>query len=312
MFARFSLILLAGLLALPALGREPKILELKPKWKIGDTLRYEMTRTLVREVDGKVVRKVITRTPVALEVFDVDEEGSLISWAQGSTIHDDPKTDDDPRARAIHAIQKGLDIDLDIDTDGTMLGVRNWKDIRGTGHRVQDFVFAQMAKSGTTKTTIETLRKETDKLFLTKESIEAAFGQPAALLFYPFGEEYELEESVPYDGEIPNVFGGEEPLPAKGEFLLKSIDKDDMIAVIVFKQTTDTQTAARVLRKWLDDTAQKTGKPAPKDLPEFTIEDVREYEFDLMTGWPRSVTHTRTAKEGNKTQIETVTLVRKK
>lgn len=312
MFARFGLILLTGLLALPALGDEPKVLELKARWKPGDTLRYEMTRTLVRAVDGKAARKVVTRTPVALEVFDVDEEGSLISWTQGSTLFDDPKMDDDPLARATYALQKGLDIDIDIDTDGTMIGVRNWKDIRGTSHRVQDVVFAQMAKSGTTKTTIETLRKETDKLFLTKESIEAAFGQPAALVFYPFGEEYELEESVPYDGELPNIFGGAEPLPAKGEFTLKSIDKDGVIAVIVFKQTTDTQTAARVLRKWLDDTAQETGKPAPKELPEFTIEDVREYEFDLTTGWPRSVTHTRTAKEGNKTQTETVTLVRKK
>jgi hypothetical protein len=312
MFSRCGLLLFVGLLFAPALAAQPKVMELKPRWKRGDALRYEMTRTHAREADGKVVRKVVTRTPVELEVVDVDEEGSIIRWTQGSTVFDDPKFDDDPTARATSAIQKGLDIDLDIDGEGVLIGVRNWKEIRGIGHKVQDTVLAQMAKAGTPKATIEAVRKDTDKLFATKESIEAAFGKHAVLLFYPYGEEYEFEKSVPYEGEIINVLGNEEPLPAKGEYLLKSIDKDTMIAVILFKQVLDQKEAGTVLRKWFEDIAKRTGKPAPKELPDLQVEESMEYEFDLVSGWVKAVTHTRTVKEGTKAQTETVTLIRKR
>ena len=42
--------------------------ELKPRWKAGDSARYEMTRTLVRQADGNVVRKATSRTAVEVEV----------------------------------------------------------------------------------------------------------------------------------------------------------------------------------------------------------------------------------------------------
>jgi hypothetical protein len=305
------LILFAALLAAPASADGSKLLELKPKWKSGDIVRYEMTRTYSRDTDGKPGRKVTVRTPVEVEVIATDDEGTLLRWTQGSTVFDDPKQDDDPLVRAISGIQKGLDIDLELNADGVLIGLRNWKELRGTGLKVQDAVLAQMAKTGTTKNTIESLRKETEKLFASKESLTAAFIPHAALLLLPYGREYELGKTVPYETTIPNVFGGDEPFPAKGTYTLKSISKDATTAILVFKQTLDPKEANSVLRQWLEDVAKKTSKPAPKELPELQVEDALEYEFDLVNGWLKSVTHTCTAKMGTNSQSETVTLKRK-
>jgi hypothetical protein len=65
---RSLLVALAALVAgfAPVRAEEKaKELELKPKWKKGDTTRYEMTKSQVRESDGKVTRKILTRTPVS-------------------------------------------------------------------------------------------------------------------------------------------------------------------------------------------------------------------------------------------------------
>jgi hypothetical protein len=314
MFARFCVVLLAAaLLSVPASAEEPKLpeLELKPKWKKGDIVRFEMTRTQSREVDGKTARKVSVHTPVEVEVVDMDEDGWYVRWTQGTTVFDDPKLDDDPLVRAIYAIQKSIDVDLDLETDGTLSGVRNWKDLRATGHKVQDAVLAQLAKAGTPKSTLESLRKDTEKLFASKEAIELAFSRQAALLFLPFEQNYELGKSATYETELPNVLGGDDSFPAIGEYTLKSMDKETGIAVIVFKLTPDPKEQDRVLRKWLDDVAKKAGKPAPKGLPELELADVIEYEFDTIAGWVKTVTHTRTVKQSTGTQIETITLVRK-
>lgn len=312
MFARLCLVLLAAAcLGIPATADELKELELKPKWKSGDIARYEMTRIQVREVDGKPVRKVVTRTPVEVEVIDTNEEGSFHRWTQGSTVFDDQKFDDDLSARALNSILKSIDIDLELDADGLFLGVRNWKELRGNSHKLQDAVLAQMAKSGAPKTTLDQLRKEMDKFFATKESIELAFTRHSALLFLPFGETYELEKAVTYETELPNVLGGDVPFPAKGEYTLKSVNKETGIAIIVFKRCPEPKEMTRVLRAWVDDVAKKAGKPAPRELPELELQDVIEYEFDLNTGWVKSLTHTRTAKQTAFTQIETMIFTRK-
>jgi hypothetical protein len=312
MFARACPVLLAvALLTVSAPAAESDGLTFPPKWKKGDLVRYEMTRTQARVVDGKETRKVVVRTPVEVEVIDKDDDGWYLRWTQGTTVFEDPKFDDDPLVRATNAIHKSVDIDLDIDDDGSLSGLRNWKELRASGHKIQDAVLAQMAKTGTPKTTLDSLRKDTDKLFASKESIELTFARQPALLFLPFGRDYDVGKTLLFTSELPNVLGGDEPFPADGEYTLKKLDKETGVAVIVFKLAPDPKEMNRVLRKWLDDQSVKTGKPAPKELPELQLEDVMECEFDTNTGWVNTVTHTRTAKQPTGTQIETVTLTRK-
>jgi hypothetical protein len=315
MRARFRPALVAALVAgfAPARGdsADEKSLELKPAWKKGDVARYEMTRTQVRESDGRVDRKVVTRTPVDVEVVESGGDRIVLRWSQGSTVFDDPKRDDDPSARAVNGILKGMDIDLVLDPGGRFTGVRDWKELRGGGVKTRDAVLAQMAKSGTAKATLDLLRNDTDKLFATKESIEAAFARQPALLVNPFGREYEVGKAVEFETELPNVLGGDEPFPATGTYTLKALAKETNVAAIVFKLAADPKEITRVLRKWLDETAKTTGVPAPKDVPELTLEEVTEYQFDLTAGWVASVTRTRTARQPTFTQTDVLTLTRK-
>jgi hypothetical protein len=311
MLPRACLLPLLVLLAGPLAAREPNPVELRPRWKAGDSARYDMTRTVVRQADGQVVRKATAHTAVEVEVAEADNEGSVIRWTQGSTVFEDPKAEE-PLDRATGSIRKLLDVDLDLDGDGALEGVRNWKDLRSSAHKVQEAVLAQLAKAGASKATIESVRKETDKFFASKESVERTFASQSPLLFLPFGREYDLGAPVAFEGELPNPYGGEEALPARGEFTLKSMSTQDGLAVIVFKQSLDPKEAPAALRKWFDESAKQAGKPAPQEVPELQIDEVTEYEFDTTTGWVKSVTRTRTVKEGSQSQTETVTLTRKK
>lgn len=304
-----TLLALVALAAAPVRADDPKSVDLAPKWKKGDTVRYEMLGTQVREQDGKEIRNVSTRTLVVVEVTSAGPEGSVLRWTQGTTTFEDPDQDNDPIARSINMILKNNELDLELDEDGDYTGVRNWKALRTSGAKVRDEVLSQMSKAGTPKAAIETARLATDKILATKETLEAALTRQPLLILKPFGKSYELGTPIEYEDELPNPFGGD-PFPAKGVCVIK-FDKDKGIAHVTFKQAPDPKDVTRIVQKWADDVAKKTGTPAPDELPEIKVNDTAEYVVDVTAGWINSVKHTRATTIDKVTQTETVTLTRR-
>ena len=308
---RCSLMLLAlvALAAAPVRADDPTSIDLAPKWKKGDTVRYEMLGTQVREQDGKEVRNVSTRTLVVVEVVSAGPEGSVLRWTQGTTTFEDPDQDNEPLAKSINMILKNNDLDLELDEDGDYTGVRNWKALRTSGTKVRDEVLSQMSKAGTPKAAIEMARLATDKMLATKETIEATFTRQPMLILKPFGKSYELGTPFEYEDELPNPLGGD-PFPAKGVCVVK-FDKDKGIAHISFKQTPDPKDVTRYVQKFVEDLAKKTGVPAPDELPEVKVNDATDYVVDVNAGWITSVKHTRVFTIDKVTQTETITLTRR-
>ncbi len=308
---RVSLFLLLIPLAEPLGAGESTPVELTPHWKTGKSVRYEMTRTLTITVDGIETRKVVTVTPVVIEVIAADASGARLRWSQGSTTFEHPRLEE-PLDRVSNAIRKLLDIDLSIGPDGTLSGVINWREIRGTGHQAQDTILARMAKTGTPKSSLDVIRKETDKLLASKETIEREFATVPSLLLMPYGHEYDLGNSVNCEGAIPNPFLREELLASTGTVTLKSLSTQDGVAVIILKQSADPMETARTYRKWTEEQAKLAGKPAPEVQVTVQIDEVTECVYDTSTDWVKSIQQTRSIKEGTHARTESVTLTRKK
>ncbi len=303
------LLALVALAAAPMRADEPKSIDLAPKWKKGDTVRYEMLGTQVREQDGKEVSQVATRTLVIVEVISAGAEGTVLRWTQGTTTFEDPDQDNDPVVKSVNTILKNTELDLELDDDGDFTGLRNWKAVRTAGTKVRDDVLAQMNKAGATKAAIDHVRQSTDQMLSTKETIEAAFTRNPLLLVKPLGKTYEFGTPIEYEGAILNPFGGE-PFPAKGLCVIK-LDKDKGIANISFKETTDPKDVTRIVQKQVDDVAKKTGTPAPNELPDVKLSAAAEYTVDVGTGWVNAVKHTRVTMVDKATQTDTVTLTRR-
>ena len=310
----FLALLLAAAVPRPDAARAAPVdgpVKLVPVWKLGETARYEMTREQARKVGAAEPTRSVAWTQVEVEVVDADEDGVVLRWMQGSAMYDDPKSGDDPLVRTLNTIFKGVDVDLELDADGTYVGVRNWKEVKATGHKIQDVMLKNLEKMKAPKATVESVRAVTDPLFASKESVEAAFGKQPALLVRPLGKAYEAGKAVTYDDTFPNPVPGGDPIPTKGERTFKVSDPDAGVARVTFKQTPDQTDVNRITEQALRDAAKKAGKAAPEQFPEFKLEDVVEYEVEVKTGWVRSVTHTRTVTVGDTTQTEVVTITRK-
>ena len=309
--AQFAIVIGLSLALLPAVcAEQPSGLELKPHWKVGEKLRYEMIRAQSRDTNGKVVRGG-SRAPVDVEVIAAGEAGFVVRWRLGETVSDDPKAANNPVFQAMTKLTAGMKVDLEISPDGRLLGIENWKELQKTGKQIQETVLEELAEGNLPKTAIEALRAETDKLFANRESVEASFTRHPALLVIPLGQTYDKANPAISEVDLANPFGGE-PIPAVGEFLLKSHDSETGLATVTFTQKPDPKKLKRVLEKSLRDLAKRLGKNMDGvTLPAFDMTDEAEYAVETKTGWVRRVVHTRRTQTGTSVATETTTLTRR-
>lgn len=311
-FARLAVLTVLSLAALPAVrADEPKALELKPLWKQGEKVRYEMTRKQTREQDGKLVRTGSSRAPVDVEVIAAGEKGYVVRWKLGETVLDDPKVADNPLVKAMTRLTDGMAVDLEIDTDGDLLGVKNWKDLQETGKKIQEAMFGELEKADLPKATIDAMRPEAGKMFASKQTVEASFTRQPALLVLPLGQTYDPAKPTKADMALANPFGGD-PFPTKAEFALKKHVPATGLATVTFTQKPDPKQLKKVLEKTFRDVAKRAGKDADDvALPDFDVTDEAEYTVETKTGWVRSVTHTRRTQTGTTVATETTALTRR-
>jgi hypothetical protein len=294
-----------------ARGDEPKAVELKPRWKPGEKWAYEMTRKQTREADGKVVRASGARTPVEVEVVAADAKGFVVRWKLGEATPDDPKLADNPLAKAVARLTDGMTVDLEIDADGDLVGVKNWKELQATGKKLQDAVMKEVENAKLPKAAADALRTESGKMFASRETVEAAFTRQPALLVMPLGRTYDAAKPATADVTLANPFGGD-PIPATAAFALKKYDPATGLATVTVTQKPDPKELKKVLEKTLKELAKKSGQnPDDVKLPAFDMTDEAEFVVDAKTGWVQSATHTRRTKTGTSVSTETMTLTRR-
>lgn len=125
------------------------------------------------------------------------------------------------------------------------------------------------------------------------------------IFYFACGMQLTLGELQEFDELLPNPFGGE-PFPGSSQLLLESVDEAANRAVVIHRLQLDPEEARRVMLETFIKLAADTGSPTPRasDLPDFSIVDESEYDLDLVTNLPRSLTHVRTVSAAGSSQID--------
>jgi hypothetical protein len=290
-------------------SRAAEDLELLPKWNAGEIWKYEMKKSRQRIKGGKTIMDVGTRTRVEIEVLQADEKGFVLRWTQGGTAFDNPEHAKNPVVRAMVDLVKDLKIELVVDKEGSLEGVRNWRDLKKKTFEILELMTAEMTKAGVPKATVDGIRGMVEPLVSSEESIALFFTREPGLLLVPLGHVYSPGKTIPFIDEVPNPFGGDS-FPTKSVIKLERIEAGTGNATIRMKQTLDPAQLNRILEKTMNDLARRVGKPVPpgQELPEFNMEDEAEFAVEPKTGRVISVSHSRITKTSGFVQKETVIL----
>jgi hypothetical protein len=310
------LLLFVGLVLLPewiALARDDDgEVAILPRWKQGEKLRFEMVKTRVKSRAGKEVETVTARTLVDIEVSEAGKDGYVVRWTYGETRLDNPEQNLSPIVRSMSNLLKGIHLDIEIDADGNMTGLRNWQAVRKLADKIATTLLDEVKGGGLDDAARDRLGKQLRAMLSTKEKIEQLCFREAQVFFLPVGHSFRPGKPLELDDELPNPLGGE-AIPTKTVFALKSHEKATGRVAVTWKQSADPNVTARVMEKTLRDLAKQTGAPVPNGemLKAMQIEDSAEYTLDRVSGWPLNFTHTRTMSTGPDAMKDTLTFTRK-
>lgn len=302
-FLPVTALAIIGFIPWPAAIAEEAV-KILPRWKQGEKVRLERIGTRQRMKDGKVTSESApATTAVELEVLKAMERGYLLAWTWGESKFDNPREASNPFELQMANLLQGLRMVIEVDSDGAIGDVRNWRELKSTSDKMISTAIAAFERAGVEKDRLAKVEVELKGMFETKERAKRAWMKEIGLYFLPLGLSIDRSKPVAFDDELPNLFGGD-PFPTKAEFGLKAYDKASGRAIITWKQTPDPEKFRTVLEKTLKDTVKRAGgQPIPEAaFRTLTFEDTAEFTVDVPTGWVHHVTHTRTFKADGVTQ----------
>ena len=255
---------LLWLLSLPCLAAEAeKPFVVLPHWKKGEKRNYEMFKSRERFKEGKAVLKAAGRMDVTVEVLGADKNGYVIGWTY-NILSDDPRLGDNPVVESMLALLKGYRVILNVDSQGEITGVQNWRQIQETVKSLSEVVIRQKAKDAAlVEAEKEKMGKVLAALMGTEEQVTLLCTREVQVFLFVLGQELALPKGLEYENQLPNPFGGD-PFTARGSLTLKTKDQKTGSATFVLSQKLDPDTTARALEKIMREMIERTGRPLPE------------------------------------------------
>ncbi len=284
-----------------------------PHWEKGDRFELAITRTREKSVNGQSTISGKTETHVTLEVLKSGKDGYLVGWTAGDTTFEVPSSSES-LLRQVVWLMKGKQIVLQINKQGTLMGVQNWNELKHETVKILDDLLAKtrnLPQQHSDHSALSNLRAQWESLFATKEQMEQLCTRDARMYFLALGRNYTFETPYEYEDHLPNPLGGE-PFPAHTTITLKTFDAQSRQVVLTWNHTADPQQAARIVQAMIKDLATSRGKSLPDGTFARTIaiEDTAEITVDAWTGWITNLTRRQSVNLGTRVQTDKTSIVK--
>lgn len=279
-----------------------------PKSSAGEAFNLVLTKSRQRQIGTQQAQRNKVETPLEVRVLEAGPNRAVVAWTSGETRVLEPKTAPDANTKALLDLGKGVRMEIELEGPDWTPRLRNYEEVKVRFDKIVDQVLT-MARDEKERAQ---LKQVLDRMFASREAVEASLLKDAVIYFFPLGKSVEAAKPLTYDTVISTPLGGR-PIPARGVVKLVSTDPKAGKATLEWTQTLDAKAAGEALKAWMERTSKQLGKPMPPDdkLPRFEISDRGEFVIRTASGWPDSARHTRKIVAPGGAETQTVEFVRK-
>lgn len=300
----------------------------RPLWKVGEELRYRVTRRRETLRSGQPPAVNSVQSEWKIRVTEAGPTGYRLGWRSSldldRPLSADTQTTLDTLAQrmpeTLRLLREGQEIDIVTDEDGLPLRLANpaaMETMSRTLRNELDGLLKAPGKESPSNAVPESVLALVRRL-VSPELIARQQLASAQSLLAVMGGEFEgqtpIDVSLMLDNPIGQMLGTEAPaLKAQQRWQLQSASSTEL--VVGHRIDTDPETTRLSLAKALEQLGERVGKPVPKDaVRRATIQDNARYTIDRSTGWPERVLLERRiemeASNGQGTRTETQEIVR--
>lgn len=251
-------------------------------WSKGDVYKFKVKKFEEKWKDDKIVKNDSIVYDATFTVLDSTETSYKIKWSYKIDIS---KTLNLP-STITNAMSKVKDMDIIYTTSevGDFTGIENWEEI---STKMKEMT-SELMKIFPDDIDSE-LKKGMQQLFdiyTSKEGIETYLSKEIQMFHYPFGVEFNTEEELVYEEELPNPFGGN-TIKAISTLYFDEVDEENSRCVFYRNMEISPDDTKDLI-------AEVFKKIAPKDknLKEFAknmvfeINDTNGYDYVYNPGVP--------------------------
>lgn len=265
-------------------------------WDKKEKQVYSITTDKFKVRANDTISRARLTYDVEITVIDSTATSYTLEWAYSNF----KSTSNDKLKKKADVAQQGLKILVKTDEMGSFEEVLNWKEVRDHMLRTTDLMRAEFGN----EKNFDIVMKEIEKLYATKENVEAIAISDIQQFYMFHGGKYTKGEPAEGKIEIPNVFGGK-PFDADVYIYIEEINKEDDNYVLRYEQSVDEKQLIAAATEYVTNIAKKIGKPVPKDfnLKEMvheTLVGARIHEY----GWPIYIILTKTVTSEDIVNIE--------
>lgn len=264
-------------------------------WSIGDSYDYKITKTTQQWKEGKPSKDERQEYTANFSVIDSTADSYIINWTFENSLMNTYEISQELTER--FSKYKLTVIKYKTSAMGDFPEVINWKEVG----EIMNSMFVDLAevlgeKDENERKAIQKSLQPFKEIYSSKEGVEQLVLKELHYFHFPMGLEYDPSETIEYDDEIPNMFGGD-PIKAKAKIYIDSVDVEDSFCVVRQELSLDPE-GTRVLLKQVFKEMKLADKDFNKALKTaiFEINDKNTFEYFYDPGIPHRIEAVRESR----------------
>jgi len=224
-------------------------------WDKNEKQSYIVTQDKYKVKDSDTTSREFYSYALDITIVDSTANSYTIDWF----YHDYNIQSDNELIKKISSIVEDMTVTIITDELGAVKEVVNWMEIRG-------FIYkgTKMLKKETKDIpNLDKFISQMEKMYSSKESIEAAAIKEIQQFYTYHGGRYKLGEEINASMKVANLYG-DEPFDTEVTLWLDEINPDDNNSIIRMKQTVNSEQLTKTTFDYLTKMAETMKVPGPK------------------------------------------------
>ncbi|MGE0637516.1 MAG: hypothetical protein AB7P01_13815 [Bacteroidia bacterium] len=289
-------LILAAALTLPARSQTDTIkVPFVAYWSVGDSYNFKVTKVTQKWKEGALTNNDTSAYLANFLVTDSTATAYTINW----TYENNLKSDYQIPEELMDKFSKYRNSSVIYTTDelGTFQGINNWLELSSMVKGMfNDLLSVYDKEPGEVTERVKKAMQPIMQIYSSKESIEGVVLKELQYLHFPYGVEFNSNDTIRYEEQLPNMFGGN-PINGKAKIYFESVDTTESYCALVNTMQLDPEDTKRML----GEVFKKMGFSKEKEIKKmmktatFEISDINRYEYYYNPGIPIKTETVRTS-----------------
>ena len=253
-------------------------------WANGDAYDFRVTKVKQKWKEGELTKNDSSSYLVNFQVIDSTETNYRIKWSYRTNFSQYDIPDELVDRLAKYQVTEVIYQTSEV---GEFLGIENWQEIsdmiKGLFTSMIDLL---SVNDNGKKLNLDKAMKPLMQVYESKEGIEQLVFTELHFFHFPFGVEFNANETVEYEEQLPNMFGGK-PIRGDAKIYFEEVDVENSHCIMIQEMNLNPEDTKDLIhtmfkRMGLKDKDMKKAMKSAK----YETSDHNRYEYYYYPGIP--------------------------